>query len=221
MEPDYDRDPERFRTGQRVTARYARADLHAEIASRLRGHDPILDVGCGEGVLEKALPGAIGLDRSPTMLASVPPPTVLGDAVALPFPDACFEGVVTVNVLYHLPEPARAIDAARRALRPGGLFAAATVARDDSPELAHVWRSGPTSFDAEEAPAIVASVFGPVDIDAWDAPLVSLPDHDAVRDYLIARFVPRDEADRRAAAVPVPVDVTKRGCVVYARREHR
>lgn len=126
MEPDYDRDPERFRTPQRVTARYARADLHTEIAGRLGGPDPILDVGCGEGALEKALPGVIGLDRSPTMLAAAPPPTVLGDSVALPFPDACFEAVVTVNVLYHLPEPARAIEEARRVLRPGGLFAAAT-----------------------------------------------------------------------------------------------
>ena len=81
-----------------------------------------------------------------------------------------------------------------------------------------MWRGEPTSFDAEEAPDIVASVFGPVDVDAWDAPLVRLPDRDAVRDYLIARFVPRDDAARRAAAVPVPVDVTKRGCVVYARR---
>jgi SAM-dependent methyltransferase len=218
MEPDYDRDPERFRTGQRVTARHASADLYAEIAGRLHGHDPILDVGCGEGALAAALPGVIGLDRSPTMLAAARPPTALGDAVALPFPEACFGAVVTVNMLYHLPEPARAIEEGRRVLRSGGMFAAATVARDDSPELAPVWRAEPTSFDAEEAPGIVASVFGQVDVDAWDAPLVHLPDRAAVRDYLIARFVPSDEATRRAAAVPVPVDVTKRGCVVYARR---
>ena len=63
-----------------------------------------------------------------------------------------------------------------------------------------------------------AAVFGAVDVDAWDAPLVRLPDRAAVRDYLIARFVPRDDAARRAEAVAVPVDVTKRGCVVYARR---
>src|SRR5262249_52083736 len=124
----------------------------------------------------------------------------------------------TVNVLYHLPEPARAIEEARRVLRGGGMFAAATVARDDSPELAHVWRAEPTSFDAEEAPRVVASVFGAGDGDAWDAPLVRPPDHAAVRDYLITRFVPSDEATRQAAAVPVPVDVTKRGCVVYGRR---
>jgi SAM-dependent methyltransferase len=218
VEPDYDRDPERFRTGQRVTARYARADLYAEIAGRLRGCDPVLDLGCGEGALATAFPGAIGLDRSPTMLAVAPGPKILGDAAALPLQDACLAAVVTVNVLYHLPEPEQAIEEARRVLRPGGLFAAATVARDDSPELASVWRAEPTSFDAEEASDIVASVFGPVDVDAWDAPLVRLPDRDAVRDYLIARFVPRDVADRRAAAVPVPLEVTKRGCVVYAHR---
>jgi SAM-dependent methyltransferase len=218
MEPDYDRDPERFRTGQRVTARYARADLYAEIAGRLQGHEPILDVGCGEGALAAALPGVLGLDRSCTMLAASPPPAVLGDAVALPFADACLGAVACVNVLYHLPDPVHAIEEARRVLRRGGLFAAATVARNDSPELAHVWRAERSSFDAEEAPGIVASVFGGVDVDAWDAPLVRLPDLAAVRDYLIARFVPRDDAAQRAAAVPVPVDVTKRGCVVYARR---
>lgn len=218
MESDYDRDPDRFRTGQRVTARYARADLYAEIARRLHGRDPVLDVGCGEGALGAARPGVIGLDRSPTMLPAAPNPKTLGDAVALPFQDASLGAVVAVNVLYHLPEPARAIEEARRVLRPGGLFAAATVARDDSPELAHVWRPEATTFDAEEAPAIVASVFGEVEVDAWDAPLVRMPDRDAVREYLIARFVPRDDAAGRAAAVPVPVDLTKRGCVVYARR---
>jgi hypothetical protein len=35
----------------------------------------------------------------------------------------------------------------------------------------------------------VASVFGQVQVERWHAPLVRLPDHDAVRDYLIARFV--------------------------------
>jgi SAM-dependent methyltransferase len=188
------------------------------MAARLRGHDPILDLGCGEGALAAALPGVIGLDRSPTMLAAAPPPVVLGDALTLPFRDASMRAVACVNVLYHLPEPVQAIEEARRVLRTGGLFAAATVARSDSPELAPVWRAERSSFDAEEAPEIVASVFGRVDVDAWDSPLVRLPDHAAVRDYLIARFVPRDDAARRAATVPVPVEVTKRGCVVYAWR---
>jgi SAM-dependent methyltransferase len=218
VQADYDRDPERFRTGQRVTARYARADLYREVAARVRGLDPVLDLGCGEGALAEELPGVIGLDRSPTMLAAAPRPKVRGDALALPFPNASLGAVVTINVLYHLGEPARAIEEARRVLRTGGLLAAATVARDDSPELASVWRAEPSTFDAEEAPAIVASVFGEVEVDAWDAPLVHLPDHAAVRDYLIARLVPQAEAGERATAVRVPLDVTKRGCVVYARR---
>jgi SAM-dependent methyltransferase len=201
-----------------VTSRYARADLYAEVAARVRGHGPVLDVGCGEGALAYVLPGVIGLDRSPTMLAGAPPPTVRGDAVALPFPSERFGAVVNINVLYHLDEPVLAIEEARRVLRTAGLFAAATVARDDSPELAHVWRAEPSTFDAEEAPQIVASVFGEVDVDAWDAPLVRLPDRDAVRDYLVARLVSRSEAGERAAAVRVPIDVTKRGCVVYARK---
>jgi SAM-dependent methyltransferase len=214
VQSDYDRDPERFRTGQRVTARYARADLYRDVAARVRGHDPVLDLGCGEGALAEALTGVIGLDRSPTMLAAAPPPTVLGDGRALPVRDASLGAVVTINVLYHLDEPIRAIEEARRVLRDGGLLAAATVARDDSPELAFVWRAEPSTFDAEEAPAIVASVFGEVEVDAWDAPLAHLPDHAAVRDYLIARLVPQAEAGERATAVRVPIDVSKQGCVV-------
>jgi hypothetical protein len=64
-----------------------------------------------------------------------------------------------------------------------------TTSRHDSTELAHVWQLPPSSFDAEDAPRLVASVFGQVQVERWDAPLVRLPDRDAVRDYLIARFV--------------------------------
>jgi SAM-dependent methyltransferase len=201
-----------------VTARYARADLYAEVAARVRGREPVLDMGCGEGALAHALPGVIGVDRSPTMLAVALPPVVRGDAVALPFANKRFGAVVSINVLYHLDRPVLAIEEARRVLRTGGLLAVATVARDDSPELAHVWRPEPSTFDAEAAPAIVQSVFGEVEVDAWDAPLVRLPDRDAVRDYLVARLVPPAEATERATAVSVPLDVTKRGCVVYARK---
>jgi hypothetical protein len=43
-----------------------------------------------------------------------------------------------------------------------------------------------------------------------------------VRDYLRARFVPPDEADRLADALaargPLPLPVTKRGALLLARR---
>jgi hypothetical protein len=68
----------------------------------------------------------------------------------------------------------------------------------------------------------VAEVFGSVTTDPWDAPLVTLPDRDAVRDYLRARFVAPNEAERLADALaergPLPLRVTKRGTLVLARR---
>ena len=64
-----------------------------------------------------------------------------------------------------------------------------TTSRHDSTELAHLWPLPPSRFDAEDAPRLVASVLGQVQVERWHAPLVRLPDHDAVRDYLVARFV--------------------------------
>jgi hypothetical protein len=63
----------------------------------------------------------------------------------------------------------------------------------------------------------VASVFGQVHVSRWDAPLVRLPHRDAVRDYLIARFVDPEHATAAAAQVRTPLVITKRGAVVYAR----
>jgi hypothetical protein len=64
----------------------------------------------------------------------------------------------------------------------------------------------------------VAAVFGRVQVERWDAPLVRLPGRDAVRDYLIARFVAPEAAVAAAERVATPVTITKRGAVVYARR---
>jgi hypothetical protein len=64
-----------------------------------------------------------------------------------------------------------------------------TTSRHDSTELAHVWQPRPPRFDAKRrAPARrVRRRAGAGE--RWDAPLVRLPDRDAVRDYLIAPFV--------------------------------
>jgi hypothetical protein len=64
----------------------------------------------------------------------------------------------------------------------------------------------------------VASVFGQVEVERWDAPLVRLPDRDAVRDYLIARFVGPGDAAAAAERVATPVAITKRGALIHARR---
>jgi SAM-dependent methyltransferase len=225
---DYDTDPRRFRLASRVTrerllAERSLYELLAEALDAL-GARRVLDIGCGEGALRSAVPAGlrprlVGLDASPTMLAAHPPPVVQADATALPFRIGAFDAAVAVNVLDHLADPAAALAEARRALAPDGLFVAATASRHDSPELAHVWRPPPASFDAEDGPGLVASVFGEVRVERWDAPLVRLPDRAAVRDYLIARFVPHEAAVTAARQVTTPATITKRGALIYAGRE--
>jgi hypothetical protein len=60
----------------------------------------------------------------------------------------------------------------------------------------------------------VASVFSEVHVDRWDAPLLTLPDTAAITDYLIARFVPAQQASADARTLSSPLVVTKRGVLV-------
>jgi SAM-dependent methyltransferase len=215
---DYDSDPERYRLGMRLTAAHCApgVDLQARIVEHL--------VAASAAAAASAPLHVIGLDAAAPMVraARAHGPVVRGDVTALPVADASVDAVVTVNVLDHLDRPVSALREARRVLRPGGLFVAGTVARSDSPELAPFWQAAPGTFDTEDAADIVAGVFGPVTVDPWDAPLVTLPDRDAVHDYLRARFVPPDEAGRLADAIakrgPLPLPVTKRGALLLARR---
>jgi SAM-dependent methyltransferase len=128
------------------------------------------------------------------------------------------DATAPVNVLDHLAEPTVAIGEAHRVLGRGGILIAATASRHDSPELAEVWQPPPSSFDAEDGPRLVASVFGQVRVERWDVLLVRLPDTDAVRDYLMARFVAPEAAAATAERVAAPLAVTKRGAVIYARK---
>jgi SAM-dependent methyltransferase len=229
---DYDTDPERYRLGMRLTAARCApgVNLQARIVEHLlaAGVTTVLDAGCGDGALAVAAAACplrvIGLDGAVPMVtaARAHGPVVRGDITALPVASGSVDAVVVVNVLYHLDEPEVALREARRVLGPDGLLVAGTVARSDSPELAPFWRPTPGTFDAEDAPGLVASVFGAVITEPWDAPLVTLPDRDTVRDYLRARFVPPDEAGRLADAIaargPLPLPVTKRGALLLARR---
>jgi SAM-dependent methyltransferase len=56
----------------------------------------------------------------------------VGDARALPWPEASVDAILVLGPLYHLPERAdreRALREARRVLRPGGVLAAAGIGR--------------------------------------------------------------------------------------------
>jgi SAM-dependent methyltransferase len=223
---DYDIDPERFRLGARVTTRYLTGgeSTYAHIVGMLgrAGAHLVADIGCGEGALAAASSSQqtriIGIDASPTMLAACPGPRVRADARRLPFASGSFDAAVTVNMLYHLPDPAEVIREAYRVLRDGGQFIATAISRHDSPELSAVWKPVPSTFDAEDAPGIVASIFGTAEAERWDAPLITLPDRDAVRDYLIARFVPPEQAAAFAAKITTPATITKRGTFIRATK---
>jgi SAM-dependent methyltransferase len=95
-----------------------------------------LDVGCGTGALTQAIvqharPRSVtAVDPSPGFLeyarARVTGPVAfeVGDARALPVDTASVDAAVSGLVLNFVPEPARAVDEMRRAVRPGGTVAA-------------------------------------------------------------------------------------------------
>jgi SAM-dependent methyltransferase len=227
---DYDHDPDRFRTGRDTALRYGLStDVHEPIADRLiaAGLRPVLDVGCGDGALGRPLLRAgvpwIGLDLSTTLLRDAPRPAIRADAARLPFPDETFGAVAALYMLYHLADPDQAIAEAHRVLRPGGLLVTASPSRYDSPEIRHLMPPEPPStFDAELAPALLGRHFATVEVDAWDGPYVTLPDAEALRRYLIGKGVPRDLAVERATTMSsFPLPITKRGAIVYGRRQER
>ncbi|TDD45869.1 class I SAM-dependent methyltransferase [Nonomuraea terrae] len=100
----------------------------------------VLDVGGGTGVhaewlsadgydVELLDPVPLHVERAPA-LAGVR--ARQGDARSLPAADASMDAVLLLGPLYHLAERAdrvRALAEARRAVRPGGLVAAATINR--------------------------------------------------------------------------------------------
>lgn len=210
--PDYDHDPERWL----AVDRGAHSRIHASVAARVvaEGLAPVADVGGGDGALAAQLPDGwpvVLLDASPTQLRRAPGMRVQADAVRLPLADQSVGAVAMLWMLYHLQDPRSAIAEARRALRPGGLFAAATASRNNDPELTEGYR--PTTFDAEEAEAIVGSVFDAVRVTRWDRPAMHLADRAAVLRYCRSHGLPPESADR----VAPPLWLTKRGCLVWAR----
>jgi len=130
------------RTGMWADSREALADLALEDCAR------VLDVGCGTGELTRVLReesggDVVALDADAGLLASVPGPTVRGDATRLPFADESFDLVVCQALLINLPDPVAAVREFKRvasdrvaAVEPnnGAVTVQSTV--EDEPRLA-------------------------------------------------------------------------------------
>lgn len=216
--PDYDTDPGRWRS---MDQRWmVRGDAHEEVASRIvaGGQRSVLDVGSGTGRLRACLPSGwdwVGVDASPAQVRGDGTLRVVqADAERLPFEDGRFAAVAALWMLYHLEDPRVAITEVRRVLQDGGTFYACTASRRNDPELTDGYP--PSTFDAEEAGDIVASVFGPAatSVVSWDGPYVELPDLPALDAYRRSHHLPPEAGE----GVELPLLLTKRGCLVVARK---
>jgi ubiquinone/menaquinone biosynthesis C-methylase UbiE len=104
----------------------------------LTGSEEVLDVGFGGGVglalvLRRLTSGrATGIDISDEMVSAAGRRftedvragrlrVVRGDVAAIPFADASFDRVYSVNTVFFWPDPATGMAEIHRALRPGGV----------------------------------------------------------------------------------------------------
>ncbi len=108
--------------------------------ARVTGGQAVLDVGTGTGVVAITARNigarVTGLDLTPALLAQARESAAVaghddiawheGDAEALPFPDACFDVVLSQFGHMFAPRPEVAVSEMLRVLKPGGIIAFAT-----------------------------------------------------------------------------------------------
>lgn len=137
----------------------------------------LLDVGCGRGAILKLLASranrAVGVDidanarqlaRAELMLAGIPNCSLRkGDMYRLPFDDAEFNTIIIDDVLANAKKPVRALEEARRLLKPGGrLFILESVAERSSVQLQKSLAEWSASADLRLSPARFAPKKNPV-----------------------------------------------------------
>lgn len=101
------------------------------VSTKLRGRRRVIELGAGSGKLLSEIDAelSVACDLSPPMLSIDESACLLrvnADAQRLPFPQASFDAIYSINLLEHVPSPLSVVTEAYRILEPGGLFLAVT-----------------------------------------------------------------------------------------------
>ena len=83
---------------------------------------PVLEIGSGRGYLQDLAQDYTGLDISPSVARFYHKKFVLGSATAMPFPDDSFDGVWSIFVFEHVPNPEQVFRETRRVTRDKGVL---------------------------------------------------------------------------------------------------
>ena len=226
LRPDYDDDPTRFAANQSARDRFLQGlDVHHEVARRFAdlGLQRVVDIGGGNGALARPLhdAGVYTIVVDPAEYADqAPRPAVMADARWLPFAADTFDGAACLYMLYHLVEPVTVLREAHRVLRQGGHVAVCAPSRFNDPELADVlpgWGK-PLTFDAENGLGQVSAVFDQIVVERWEAPIVHLPDTDALAIYLRGRGLTSQASRAAARKMTTPLTLTKRGLLALGQK---
>jgi SAM-dependent methyltransferase len=132
--------PEDYRGTYTEVEHQARYSWAAQLVA---GRD-VLDAGCGVGWgtvrLARSARHAVGIDIDEPAVSNARERAagsaefVVGDLLALPFPDGSFDLVVCFEAIEHVADPQLALDELRRVLRPNGVLAVSSPNRGVYPE---------------------------------------------------------------------------------------
>jgi SAM-dependent methyltransferase len=205
-----------------VPALFAPAAEHLLAVARLRPGERVLDVGTGTGIVARlAAPnvgptGSVaGLDASPAMLsiaramASEEGLTIdwdEGQAEALPYPDECFDLVLSQFALMFFADRAGALAEMRRVLIPGGRVALSVFQGIDRHSF---YQALDDAIERRLGMSAVGEIFALGDADALGASLTRAGFRDAVIEpFPITASFPNPDAflageiDVDTAAIP-------------------
>jgi ubiquinone/menaquinone biosynthesis C-methylase UbiE len=169
------------------------AAVHRQL--QLKPGERVLEIGFGNGRLLPELLGLaedlsyVGLDIAETMVreaitfnaelvASGQASFQLASAEAIPYPDARFDKVFAVNVIYFWPDPVQALSEMRRVLRPTGISVIAAV-KPETDRPPPPFAREEYGFRVRDAATVAAlhrdAGFGYIELDDYEE-TITLPD---------------------------------------------